>query len=53
MGFAGLVTYLATMARDTRRVPIRTIHWCTLFAKPTPLQEAAFKLLNLEPIRVD
>lgn len=52
MGFAGLMTHLGTMTRNTMRVTMRTAHRFALFAKPTPLQEAAFKLLNLEPMRV-
>ena len=52
MGFAGLMTHLGTLTRNTMRVPMRTAHRFTLYAKTTPLQEAAFSLLNLEPMRV-
>jgi transposase len=52
MSFAGLVAHLGTLTRNTMRVPLRATHRFTLFTKPTPLQEAAFRLLNLEPIRV-
>ena len=52
MGFAGLMTHLGTLTRNTMCVPIRTAHRFTLFTKPTPLQEAAFRLLSLEPMRV-
>jgi Transposase DDE domain len=52
MSFAGLVAHLGTLTRNTMRVPLRATHRFTLFTKPTPLQETAFRLLNLEPIRV-
>jgi transposase len=52
MGFAGLMAHLGSLTRNTMRVPMRTAHRFTLFAKPTPLQEATFRLLNLEPMRV-
>jgi hypothetical protein len=52
MSFAGLVAHLGTLTRNIMRVPLRATHRFTLFTKPTPLQEAAFRLLNLEPIRV-
>jgi hypothetical protein len=34
------------------RVALRPKHRFTLYAKPTPLQEAAFRLLDLNPMRV-
>lgn len=52
MGFADLMTHLGTLTRNTMRVMMRTNHRFTLFAKPTPVQEAAFRLLNIEPMRV-
>lgn len=52
MSFAGLLAHLGTLARNTMRMPLRATHQFTLFTKPTPLQEAAFSRLNLEPIRV-
>jgi hypothetical protein len=52
MSFTGLMAHLGTLSRNTMRVPLRTAHRFTLYAKPTSLQEAAFKLLNLEPMRV-
>ncbi len=52
MSFADLLAHLGTMARNTMRVPSRPTHRFTLHATPTPLQEAAFRLLDLDPIRV-
>lgn len=52
MCFAHLIAHLGTLTRNTMRVPLRPKHRFTLYAKPTPLQEAAFKLLNLNPMRV-
>jgi transposase len=43
MSFAGLVAHLGTLTRNTMRVPLRATHRFTLFTKPTPLQEAAFR----------
>ena len=50
--FAGLIDHLGTMTRNTMRVPLAAKHHFTLTSKPTPLQDAAFKLLGLEPQRV-
>lgn len=52
MSFASLIAHLATFVRNTVRVPSRPEHPFTLYSKATPLQEAAFRLLNLDPIRV-
>jgi len=52
MSFAGLVAHLGTLTRNTMRAPSRPKHRFTLYAKPTPLQEAAFRLLDLDPSRV-
>jgi hypothetical protein len=52
MSFAGLVAHLGTLTRNTIRVPLRPKHRFTLYSTPTPLQEAAFKLLDLNPLRV-
>jgi hypothetical protein len=52
MGFADLMAHLGTLTRNTMRVPLRPKHRFTLSSKPTPLQEAAFKLLDLNPMRV-
>jgi hypothetical protein len=52
MSFADLIAHLATLVRNTMRVPARPKHRFTLFSTPTPLQEAAFRLLDLDPVRV-
>ena len=52
MGFANLMAHLGTLTRNIMRVPLRPKHRFTLCSKPTPLQEAAFKLLDLNPMRV-
>jgi transposase len=50
--FAGLIDHLGTMTRNTMRMPLAPNHPFTLLSKSTPLQEAAFKLLDLDPKRV-
>ena len=52
MGFANLMAHLGTLTRNIMRVPLRPKHRFILCSKPTPLQEAAFKLLDLNPMRV-
>jgi hypothetical protein len=52
MDFADLISHLGTLVRNTMRVPLRAKHRFTLHSRPTPLQEAAFKLLELDPLRV-
>jgi transposase len=52
MSFADLVAHLGTFTRNTMRVPARPKHRFVLHSEPTPLQEAAFKLLDLDPVRV-
>ena len=52
MGFAGLMTHLGTLTRNTMRVPLCLAHRFTLYAEPTKLQEDAFRLLNIQPMRV-
>jgi hypothetical protein len=50
--FADLVGHLGTLVRNTMRVPLRPKHRFILHSRPTPLQQAAFKLLDLDPLRV-
>jgi hypothetical protein len=50
--FAGLIDHLGTMTRNTMRMPLAKKHRFTLLSKSTPLQEAAFTLLGLDPQRV-
>jgi len=52
MSFGALIAHLGTLAQNTMRVPLRSKHRFTLHSKPTALQEAAFKLLDLDPLRV-
>ncbi|KAA3445850.1 IS1634 family transposase [Mesorhizobium sp. SARCC-RB16n] len=51
MSFADLID-LGTLVRNTTRVPARPQHRFTLYSTPTALQEAAFRLLALDPSRV-
>ncbi len=52
MGFKGLMAHLATLTQNTVRASLHGKHAFTLYAKPTQLQEAAFKRLGLDPARV-
>ena len=52
MRFADLMDHLGTLTRNTMRVSLHGVHRFTQFASPTPIQEAAFRLLGLEPTRV-
>ena len=50
--FAGLMDHLGTMTRNTMRMPLAKKHRFTLLSQSTPLQEAAFRLLGVDPKRV-
>jgi len=52
MGFAELVDCLGTLARNTVRTPFHGDHSFVLYSKPTPIQKEAFRLLGLDPARV-
>ena len=52
MSFNALIAHLGTLVRNTMRVPLHAKHRFTLHSRPTSLQEAAFKLLDLDPLRV-
>lgn len=52
MSFADLMAHLGTLVRNTMRVPARPKHRFTLHPKPTALQQAAFEVLGLDPVRV-
>jgi hypothetical protein len=52
MSFADLVVHLGTLVRNTMRVPARPSHRFALYSRPTALQEAAFRLLAIDPSRV-
>ena len=46
------MAHLGTLTRNTMHVSMRTVHRFTLYTNPTSLQDAAFKLMDLEPMRV-
>ena len=52
MRFADLMDHLGTLTRNTMRVSLQANHTFIQFASPTPIQETAFRLLDLEPSRV-
>jgi transposase len=52
MSFAQLMDHLGTLTHNTMRVPLHKSHRFTLHSRPTKLQEAAFKLLGIEPMSV-
>ena len=52
MGFADLIAHLGTLARNTVATSLQKGHSFTLHTKPTAIQETAFKLLEIDPGRV-
>jgi Transposase DDE domain len=52
MCFADLIDHLGTLTRNIMRLSLRGAHRFTLHTTPTQLQQAAFRLLALEPSRV-
>lgn len=52
MSFAELLRHLGTLATNTLRAPLQGDHTFTLYTRQTPLQEAAFELLGIDPTRV-
>jgi hypothetical protein len=52
MAFGDLMAHLGTLARNTVATSLQKGHTFVLHTKPTPIQEAAFKLLDLDPARV-
>ena len=52
MRFADLMDHLGTLTRNTMRVSLQANHTFIQFASPTPIQETALRLLDLEPLRV-
>jgi len=52
MGFGDLMDHLGTLTRNTVRAPLNPSHPFTVQAKPTPLQEAVFRLIGVDPARV-
>ncbi|HUH83621.1 MAG TPA: hypothetical protein VLX85_03370 [Stellaceae bacterium] len=52
MSFADLTAHLGTLVRNTMRVRHHTKHRFNLHSRPTALQDATFKLLEIDPLRV-
>ena len=52
MAFADLIDHLGTLARNSVCSPLHKANTFTLYSVPTALQEAAFRLLDLDPVRV-
>ena len=52
MNFADLMAHLGTLARNTVTTGLQKGHSFTLHTRPTAIQETAFKLLDIDPIRV-
>jgi transposase len=50
--FTGLIDHLGSMTRNTMRMPQAKKHPFTLLSKSTPLQDEAFRLLGIDPTRV-
>jgi hypothetical protein len=52
MCLADLIDHLGTLTRNAMRLSWHGTHHFTLYSTPTRLQETAFRLLKLEPLRV-
>ena len=52
MSFTDLMAYLGTLARNTVVADLQKGHSFTLHTRPTTFQETAFKLLDIDPLRV-
>jgi hypothetical protein len=52
MAFGDLMAHLGTLARNTMATALHKGHTFILHTKPTVLQEAAFKLLDIDPVRI-
>jgi len=52
MCFADLINHLGTLTRNAMWLSLRGTHRFTLYSTPTRSQEAAFRLLRIEPLRV-
>ena len=50
--FAGLIDHLGSMTRNTMCTPFAQKHPFTLLSTATPLQQETFKLLGIDPMRV-
>jgi hypothetical protein len=52
MAFGDLMDHLGTLARNTIAAGLQKGHTFILHTKPTRVQQAAFKLLDIDPVRV-
>ena len=52
MDFADLLAHLGTLARNTVTTSLHKGHSFTLHTRPTAIQETAFKLLDIDPTRI-
>ena len=52
MDFADLIAHLGTLARNTVTTNLHKGHSFTLHTRPTAIQETAFRLLEIDPARV-
>ena len=52
MNFADLMAHLGTMAQNTVSTSLHKDHSFTLHTRPTEIQDSAFELLQLDPMRV-
>jgi hypothetical protein len=52
MAFGDLMAHLGTLARNTVAANLQKGHSFILHTRPTPIQETAFKLLEIDPLRV-
>ncbi len=52
MRFSDLLGHLGTLTRNTLRVSLQATHRFNQLATPRSIQEAAFRLLDLEPLPV-
>jgi len=52
MDFADLIAHLGTLARNTLTTSLQKGHSFTLHTRPTAIQETAFRLLEIDPARV-
>jgi transposase len=52
MAFRDLIAHLGTLARNTVSASLQKGHSFTLHTRPTQIQESAFRLLDIDPMRV-
>ena len=52
MAFGDLMAHLGTLARNTVCASLQKGHSFTLHTRPTQIQETAFRLLDIDPVRV-